>query len=160
MTSENRKLDFNRREVMGKGLVLTTGGIITVNCGNLIAQELGMDSPRKTSYGFSEEMWANMVGEKFRVLGYSFEQSKSRFRRMSVELVATKIYKYGKKDRARPDSIRPHAISLLFKLPYNAEINSVSLRVAHSWTGELNLLFTKMELEKYPRQNIYEVVLN
>jgi len=32
--------------------------------------------------------------------------------------------------------------------------------MAHRWTGKLDMLITKMNLEKYAGQNIYEVILN
>ena len=159
MSSESKPTSLSRREVVSQGVALATGCVVAAHCDSLFGKdELGR-ATKETSHSFSEEMWANMVGQSFKVLGYSYQEGEANLRKAGFTLVETEEISFGRKDKARPKEIRPNAVSLLFRAA-SSDLESVSVRVFHPWVGELDLLVTRMQLEKYPRQHIYEAVLN
>ena len=111
------------------------------------------------AHKISEEMWANLEGQRFHVREFSFLTEQTEKFRTQLELVEVQEIKYsGDLDRHR--DLRPGAISLIFRRLSGKQLESASYSIFHKGLGQFDLFVNPLQLERYAKQDVYEAVLN
>ncbi len=159
--NEKSNREPNRRAAISSGLAVVAGGVLTAKSG--IADELKRSqrgSLRSSSHFFREEMWGNLVGRHFDFVEFTDKAIELKLRRISFELIESRVVRVEGNDPARPKHLRTETVSLLFRGPDKFELPSVSYRLYHDATGKIDLLLSHTRSKRYPDQNIYEAILN
>jgi hypothetical protein len=154
---------ISRRQAICSGLVAATGIAFTTGAPKWAHGDNPASIPNRDGIQFahriSEEMWANLLGEKFYVNGLSFQNKSKKRVKGELILLETKTIEF-KNDSRRLKTLRPNASSLVFESLRGGILESASYVFEHQWLGRFDLLISPTHLEKFNQQIVFEAMIN